>query len=601
MKKMLFGLLAMSALTVAACSSDGSAGEGEGEGAAEGEGEGIAEGEGDGPAEGEGDGPAEGEGDGGGDVEICDNNVDDDGDFNRDCADSDCVADLVCEPLTVTTDLGDQATPTALDLPVDEVVANTAPAGAECLSFSIPDGEAFLLTAAAENPQCLAGGGPGDVQLFVYEGGVVDRTLAIEQNDDGGEGNCSLLEVILPGGDYVLCVAHFQYGSTFAEPTLPLFPTAITAALTPVTLQGPGGACGATPDVVCDPNPTDYSADGLADELRCIAGECATITSVAADAPCVSADATTQCDPNAEEALSCLSVDDATDFRCVVGVDLELGEPCIPGTTAAVCISPAACNVETSVCSLAFEAACSAATPATMGSNTVVLGAIDNPALACFGFDEAVSYIVYTAAADAILSVESNNGITVGVRSSCTDTSAECFAGDFAVTAGDEVFLAVEGAPGATATVTITETPFETLNDGDTCVIPPNFGVVAGVCDASEGLYCGGVACEVAPELVLDEVIPFSSIADEPNERCYAFTEAGTYTMATTVGCSAGMGDTEVRLLTNGIRVARDDDGGDSLCSLLVATVEEGNHLACVSGLGFNRAITNVEFLVTRE
>jgi hypothetical protein len=562
MKRLAIGVLAIT-MAMAGCSSDSSGGEGEGEGN-DGEGEGVEgegeegegeegegeEGEGE---EGEGEEGEGEEGEGEPAFEICDNDIDDGGSFLRDCADPTCDTDPSCALDAVTIDLGDQSTPTPVDLPFSEVVANATAGSAECVSVAVPEG-LVRLTASAENPRCLDGGGSGDIEVYVYGIGD-DAGEPIDDDDDGGEGNCALLATTtLPAGDYVVCVAHFSYAN--GNSTQPLVATTFSVNVEQLTVV-------------------------LAD------GDCS--------------DSATICDPEVV-GLECLSVNDPTDLRCVFETSLELGASCVPDTTAAVCEFPAVCNADSSVCETVFGPACEDAEEATVGANTINMPEMSAPGgLSCFETANVFTYYRYTPTENGVVTatVSGNEDAVVGIRQGCNDLSVSCFSSEALAVVGEDIVFSVEAPPGATVTLTITNEPFEILAPGAECEFSPTFGLPEAICET--GTYCNGT-CVTAEPLVLDVATPFASVEGTPSELCFAFSDAGTYTLTTSGGCSS-MNDTQVRVITDGIVVDRDDDGvgGGSRCSTLTLTVEDGNHLACVSHFTFDGDVAGVDFLVTLE
>jgi hypothetical protein len=528
MHKHMFGWVLLSLVVMSVACADGVAAAGEGEGdvddAGEGEDElGVNEGEGEG--EGEGDVDA---GEGEGDIDVGEGEGDD-GDGEGEGEDE--------LPLDVTDALGDRNAPTPIALTYDEVVANNQN-GAECGAFSTT--EASLLIVSATNPGCLSMSGlEADTEVFLYDG----SGMLIESDDDDGEGSCSVIKRVIPAGDYIVCVSHYN--------DLTLIPTRFIVAAGPEL--GLGEAC--------DP---ELSA--------CVAGEC-------------------------------LSVSDPTDFQCAIYTPIPGGEACIPGATAATCVGSAVCSEDTFACTPPSLATCEASTQqADPGENSVALPAAVDGA-SCGG----ASYVVlrYMPRSNGKLTVEVGGGGTVvGAAATCTAT-AQCieFIDDVNVRAGVDIFLSVEGNANTTANFRLTEVP--SLVEGDACPIVRTFAPDVEQCDFTDGQYCSGTAgCAFATPLVFDTPLEFTSVSGTRFETCYSFSGPGSYTFATEGACSVSGNDTLVRVIGGGVQIASNDDVAPlefNRCSRLERTLPAGDYFACVSHFNFDGDTADVTFTATHD
>jgi hypothetical protein len=395
-----------------------------------------------------------------------------------------------------------------------------------------------ILVVSATNEDCLVETGIlGPGDVRVF---LYDADgIEIADDDDSNEGTCSLLVSAVTAGDYVVCVQH--------SGTSPLPPTqlVITEA-EPVAL---GGAC--------DPL-VPVCAEGR-----------------------------------------CLSVANPTDFRCAVETEIESGGACIPDTTAAVCAFPTSCNATTLTCGSSFAAICEATVAtAVLGENqfTIPASAVGAPC-----FENSFGVVRYTPTVSGLLNVVDGPTGSVASAQTCAAELICAFGQEsYAITAGVDIFLAVAGNENAVVTYTLSETA--ALREGDMCTIPGTSNGASQLCDFTQQQYCGGaVGCAAATTLELNTPIPVVGVQGTRIETCYSFSDAGAYTFTTAGACTSG-NDTAVRVFTDGSQIARNDDiNNTTLCSNVVVTVADGNHLVCTSHFGFDGAVAGVTFTATRQ
>jgi len=184
---------------------------------------------------------------------------------------------------------------------------------------------------------------------------------------------------------------------------------------------------------------------------------------------------------------------------------LAAGADCTPGDESAICDSTDgnACATDgdgTFSCQDPVAAKCEHATALTAGANSlsIVEGQTDDFSGSCTFFSSAPENVyTYTVTGDLVNVVATVDGENVAAgfaRATCDDPASEflCIDGPDddnkarQLSAGDEVFVFIDGAPGD-FTLNITEESVSILDDGITCEV----GSDIALCNPSiEGLEC---------------------------------------------------------------------------------------------------------------
>lgn len=106
------------------------------------------------------------------------------------------------------TEPGDRNNPLRINIPGDFVDSISPVGDSDCYIFTT--------TAAGEftaQTRGIGGGAcPGDTRLLMFTSG--NTTTAIFNDDDSGDGTCSLVTTVLLPGEYIICAEHFTNGNT---------------------------------------------------------------------------------------------------------------------------------------------------------------------------------------------------------------------------------------------------------------------------------------------------------------------------------------------------------------------------------------------------
>jgi hypothetical protein len=459
----------VSILTLGGCGSSATA-EGEGEG---GEGEGEGEGEG-----GEGEGEGEGE-----------------------------------APSAV---LGSRLEPTVVDFPFVGVIEATA--GAEqCVQVVVNAGASARITASTTSDACTDGN--EDTVVLVYD----QAGNFLTENDDGGEGLCSTLSVVLGAGTYAVCARPLGDSD--------IGPTVFSVSVENVQIIPIGGAC--EPTDVCDPSRGDQNNDGIGDRVACIAGVCTVVVTVEEGEACIPGDVTQVCD-DVDFGLECASTAPGN-FVCIIPTFLAPGDRCDPDVTAVRCRGGLSCNE--GVCEPAFTAACEDALVVT--SATVEVSYEDTSSLgddACSATPAQLVVAYEPTTTPSLLRFTSNDSV-VGVRARCSDPVAECTfpsagAAELANVSGLPVFVfmtpnEIEGQ--TQGSFSVEEVPMEQLSEGDAC----DWLSITSTC-IDEGNRCSEGVCAVPTLLSVDEA---TAVTAGINQHCFRVEEPGDYEARTSGAC----------------------------------------------------------------